>query len=130
MGLRIRFEKEPDFVPPKTDGVDNVPYLDLTGIGTADPSAALPAVPVVESGSTPAEEFGSQWSSLTLNIDLDETEAVVEGVKSTLEGLDKITGVFVTVLKVLRIFSSDLRNISRLLKLTLNILVKQLKEMI
>jgi hypothetical protein len=133
MGLRFKYTREPDLVVPKTDDLDieTVSFPDITGYDSGNPLI----IKDVEESTTTESALGnaalpSEWSDWTINIDLSEIQGFVEGVNKTLETIQNITDIFIVVLKILRILSSDLRNISKILKLILKVIIKQLKGII
>lgn len=132
MGLRIRFDAQSEYVAPKTEGlnIEEASFPDILGFeSSVSKGTGALTVGATEESNNP-EDFGDQWLSLNLNIDLSEIEKVAEVVTGTLETIDKITQVFVVILKILRILSSDLKNISLLLKMALKVVIKQLRAMI
>ena len=83
-----------------------------------------------KSSSVPPEELGSEWASFTLSFDMADQLKFLKQVEKGLDAMQSIIDVFVVVLKIIRIISSDLKNISRWIKIALRVIVKQIKELI
>ena len=133
MGFRIKFDVESDFVAPKLEDLDipNVQVPTQTELpSTAIASrASTPKTSSVSPGAS-SNSGGLSWDGWTISLDLSNLETAVGTVDEALKVIDKITKNIATVLKLLRLFTSDLFSISRLLKMILKIVVKQLKNII
>jgi len=74
---------------------------------------------------------GYDWKDFTLGIDVSQYKDFVEGVNKFLTFMDNyVTKPLVIVVKLLRLFSSDLKSINRLLSVVLRVLVKKIQQFI
>jgi len=131
MGTRIKYDEPPEYVRPKLDDLD-IPSVDYSAVvGVPDLSGDL-TPPDSGGGDSPEEVKGKgyAWSSWSLALDFSDLGGVTDGIERFLEAADKLTKVVVGLLKLIRMFSSDFKSISRLLKVLLKIIVKQVQEII
>ena len=133
MGFRIKFDVESDFVAPSLEDLE-IPDVQVPTQEEL-PSTALASresTPKTSSKSEGADANGGnlKWDGWTLSLDLANLEKTVEAVDKVLKFIDTATKQIAIVLKLLRLFTSDLFSLSRLLKMAVKVIVKQLKVII
>jgi hypothetical protein len=131
MGTRIKYDVLSEYVKPKLEDLD-IPSIDYSSIVGVE-SLLQDTSPIgTAGGESPAKEQGDgySWRAWGLNIDLGGLKELSDAIKSFLEVVDKITKVVTTLVKLMRIFSSDFKSLSRLLKVLLKIVVKKIQDLI
>lgn len=131
MGTRIKYDVVSEYVKPKTEGLD-IPSIDFSKI-VGMPDMRKDTSDIGQGGGeSPAKKEGKgySWMAWGLRIDLSQVEEITDFVQGFLEVVDKVTKTVSALIKVMRVFTSDFKSISRLLKVLLKIVVKKLQELI
>ncbi len=131
MGLRVKFDIEPEFVRPKLDDLE-VETIDFQARVNAPDAVSLDTrLPRTSTGRAPEGQTGGyDWFAWEINLSLEDIDKVVEGAEKLFQTLDKITPILVAILKIIRLFTSDLKSIARLLKVIVKKIIALVKELI
>lgn len=131
MGIRpkVRFAS----VAPKLDGgyknIGLVDAVDSTGTGS------LPNT-LVTSGSQPLPKVGGgggeKWQEFSLSLSISELLGAndIKNYNNFLKKVNSITKIMAAVLKIIRLFTSDLFSINNALKFVIKQIVKTLKDLV
>jgi hypothetical protein len=128
MGFRVKFDVLPEFVKPKLDGLDveTISLSDLLPTSTANIGSDLQRN---KQGTASSEEDVQQtgsydWRSWSLSLSLSNMESVVKVIETFLKNLDKVSQIITQVLKIIRLFSGNVKSIA----MFLNFLIKKVAE--
>jgi len=127
MAVRVKTKVKSEFVVPEL--VSATDESELTAIGNIYKVPTLtPSLPFPEE----KEESGGgdTWIQFSIDTDLSDLEKLAEIGEKFLKKVDKLIGVFTIILKIMRLFQSDLKSLSKLLKVVIKLLVKSLKQFI
>jgi len=126
MSVRIHYDEPSEYVRPKLEDLDiqTVDYTAIVGV----PDVRRDTTPTGSEEKKPGN--GYSWLAWGFNIDLGGIEELSDFVVKFLEVVDKTNKIVMALLKLMRIFSSDFKSISRLLKVLLKIVLKRVKELI
>ena len=135
MSTRIKFDKLPEFVKPKLEDFDieTVSFDLLTGvldISKLPNDEILADLGSTNSGNTKNDKKGYKWSSWGLSLSVDNIKGMTTNLTNFLKYLDTVQQVAIVVLKLMRVFSNDLKSLSRLIKGLVKEIVKKIKEII
>ena len=123
--MRIKFDVFPELVKPKLEDLD-VEIISFPSIV----QLANELIADFNSNSQQKDLRGYDWYSWSLDLRLDNIAQLSGFMRQFLENLNNINRVIVQVLKILRIFNSDLKSIARLIQFLLKRVVKELKEFV
>lgn len=130
MGTRIKYDTLPEYVKPKLDdlNIQTVDYNDIVGLEKILPVST----PKDDDKKSPAKVDGDgySWAAWGLSIDLGGIEELTKAINQFLEVVDKVSKILVTAVKLIGVFSSDFKSISRLLKVLLKLLVSKIQDII
>ena len=130
MAVRVKFDKEPEYTDPKLDdlGIETVPYKDYSGI----PANGSGIAPAEKEDSSPQEKKnkGYNWFSWSLKIGLGNQKKVVDNLSHFLKELDRIQQALLLIVKIMRVFVTDLKSISKAIKFVVKQIVKVIKDMV
>lgn len=129
MAVRVKTKVKSEFVVPlletEADESELAPLANNVGIDTLTQTQ-----PIQNDQNASEEQEQDSWYQLSINIDLSDLEKLAEKGEKFLNKVDKLVGVFTVVLKIMRLFQSDLKSLSKLLKIVIKQLVKQLNKFI
>jgi hypothetical protein len=127
MGIRFKTDIESELVLPKVEEAsvpfNPPPFPDLS-VAPINHGATLGSSLMVGASG------GAQWTEFSLSIDLSSVKAITVNGTNFLKFLDQIITIQKSLLKVLRLFSSDLKSLTRVLKGLIKALVKSIQAFI
>lgn len=130
MAFRIHFDIEPEFVKPKLEDLV-IETLSFPAI------ISLPSEPVSVSTAVPApsdqEGKGYAWHAWSLNLSLsdwDQLNNILEKNMKLFEVLQRVVEIAVAIIKLIRVFMSDLKSMNRAFKFLIKAIIKQLRILI
>lgn len=131
MGTRIKYDVQSEYVKPKLEDLDipTVDYSSVVGVENLLKDTSSTGTGGEESPAK-VQGDGYSWRAWGLNIDLGGIEELTKAVESFLKVVDNITKVVTALVKLMRIFTSDFKSLSRLLKVLLKIVVKKIQELL
>ena len=128
-GIRIKTDIESEFVIPKVETPSSAPQL-VTPSVLPNPPATTSSTTLSTGSSSAGTNGTDSWREFSIAIDLSKVSAIVDTGTSFLSTLDGIVKTASNVLKVLRLFNSDLKSLSILLKYLVRVIVNNIKQFI
>lgn len=129
MAVRIKTSIQSEYVIPEIATEAEQTELAPLKTGVAI-DTSVQAVPVTTTSNESNPEGDGEWKGFSINFALDDIEKIAEAGEKFFGVLDKIIKIYVAILKILRLFSLDLKSLTRLLKIVIKQLVKALKQFI
>jgi hypothetical protein len=133
MGVRVKYDIQPEFVKPKLEDlvIESVTEKDMEPTSTVSAVSSIQA-PVTSSSPSAQKtnKDGYSWESWTLSLSLSNMEGLAKTVEDFLKQVDKVTKILVQVIKIMRLFSGNVKSIAMFLKFLIKIVAKQLKELL
>jgi len=125
MGIRAKSGAKSELVIPKvevgTTPFSSPPYPD---------DFTYQAQPQPPLDTSPPKKGSEGWVEFSLGVDLTQVEKVAKNGEKFLSALSTIVSFQQGLIKVLRLFSSDLKSLTRALKALINAVVKNIKNFI
>lgn len=133
MSVRIKYDVDPEIVKPKLEDlvIKNITAKDMV----PDPTTAVVAAiqsPFNTTSPSPQDTAnkGYAWDSWSLSLSLSNMQYAANAITTFLKQVDKLTKVVAQLLKVMQLFSGNVKSIAIFLQFITKALAKALKDLI
>jgi len=133
MSVRIKYDVDPEIVKPKLEDlvIKNITAKDMV----PDPTTAVVAAiqsPFYTTSPSPQDTAnkGYAWDSWSLSLSLSNMQYAANAITTFLKQVDKLTRVVAQLLKVMQLFSGNVKSIAIFLQFITKALAKALKDLI
>ena len=133
MPVRIKYDVDPEIVKPKLEDlvIKNITAKDME----PDPTTAVVAAiqsPFNTTSPSPQDTAnkGYAWDSWSLSLSLSNMQYAANAITTFLKQVDKLTKVVAQLLKVMQLFSGNVKSIAIFLQFITKALAKALKDLI
>lgn len=130
MGVRVKYDIDPEFVRPKLDDLD----IETITLEDLLPDPTTPQIAPIVSDQQPSDTTeksqGYKWFNWSLSLSLGDLEDVSTDINNFFDKIEKVGGAILTILKVMRLLSGNVKSLTFLLKFAVKALTGKLADLI